>query len=94
LYPHCAYQPYRVQVISSDDEIIVQRMLALSKKLNELQKIVEDERCFRKTIIWEKIQATSIRDFPCLTLQDLHRIMIGIYQIKRRGATRTYGGKW
>ncbi|KYN39313.1 hypothetical protein ALC56_06300, partial [Trachymyrmex septentrionalis] len=35
-------------------------------QINDLQKIVEDERWFRKTTILEKIQATS-RDFSRLT---------------------------
>jgi len=58
-------------------------MLALFKKPNDLQKKVEDKRWLRKTTIWEKMEATSIRDFPRLTLEDLHRITIGIYQIKQ-----------
>jgi len=78
-----AYRSPRVQVTSPHDEIIAQRMLALSKKPNDLQKKVEDKRWLRKTTIWEKIEATSIRDFPRLTLEDLHRITIGIYQIKQ-----------
>jgi len=78
-----AYRPPRVQVTSPHDEIIAQRMLALSRKPNDLQKKVEDKRWLRKTTIWEKIEATSIRDFPRLTLEDLHRITIGIYQIKQ-----------
>jgi len=46
-----AYRPPRVQVTSPHDEIIAQRMLASSKKPNDLQKKVEDKRWLRKTTI-------------------------------------------
>jgi len=52
-----AYRPPQVYASSDDDEIIAEKMLALSKKVNELQKLVEDNNWGRKTVIWNKIEA-------------------------------------
>lgn len=58
-------------------------MLALSKKKNDLQECVERNGWNRKSVIWEKIDASSLDDFPRLTMDDLHRITIGVYQLKQ-----------
>ena len=55
-------------------------MLALSRKSNHLQKIVEDNKWITKIIIWEKVEASSL---PRLTIQNLQRITIGVYQLKQ-----------
>lgn len=78
-----AYRPPRKQASSGDDYIVAQRMLALSKKENSLQECVENNGWTKKRVIWEKIDATSLEDFPRLTLDDLHRITIGVYQLKQ-----------
>ena len=46
-----AYRPPWVNAMSLDDDIIAQRMLALTKKLNNLQKIVKDKHWSKKKII-------------------------------------------
>jgi hypothetical protein len=56
-----AYRPPRVEASSPDDEIIAQRMLARSRKTNDLQKYIEDNGWIRRSVIWRKIEATSIR---------------------------------
>lgn len=58
-------------------------MLSLSKKENSLQKIVDANGWARKRVIWETIEATSLVDFPRLTINDLRRITIGVYQLKQ-----------
>jgi len=58
-------------------------MLALSKKENKLQKMVDNNGWARKRVIWENIVATSLVDFPRLTMNDLQRITIGVYQLKQ-----------
>jgi len=37
-----AYRPPRVHASSDNDEIIAETMLVLSRKVNKLQKVVED----------------------------------------------------
>lgn len=78
-----AYKPPRKQAASADDQIIAQRMLALSKKENTLQKRVESNGWNRKTVIWEELVAESLEDFPQLTMEDLRRVTIGVYQLKQ-----------
>lgn len=78
-----AYKPPRKQAASEDDYVIARRMLALSKKENCLQKYIESNGWLRKTVIWKELEATSVEDFPRLTLEDLQRITIGVYQIKQ-----------
>jgi len=76
-----AYRPPRVSATCHDDAIIADRMLALSKKENKLQKMVDNNGWARKRVIWENIVATSLVDFPRLTMNDLQRITIGVYQL-------------
>lgn len=78
-----AYRPPRINATSLDDDIIAQRKLALTKKPNNLQKIVEDKHWSRKKIVWDKMEASSISNFPRLTLEDLRRITIGVYFLKQ-----------
>lgn len=72
------YRPPRVEASSPDDEIIAQRMLAQSRKMNNLEKYIKDNGWIKRLVIWRKIEASSIADFPRLTLDDLHKITIGI----------------
>lgn len=74
------YRPPRVEAASPDDEIIAQRMLAQNRNTNNLQKYIKG---IKRLIIWRKIEVTSIADFPRLTLDDLHKITIGVYQLKQ-----------
>lgn len=78
-----AYRPPRKCATSPDDRIIASRMLALSKMKNDLQECVERNGWSRKTVIWQKVDASSLGNFPHLTMEDLHRLTIGVYQLKQ-----------
>ncbi|CAH1114655.1 unnamed protein product [Psylliodes chrysocephalus] len=77
-------RPLKREASKPDDEVIAQRMLNLSSKDNTLKKYIEDNRWERKTVtIWDKVDGSSLEDFPRLTLADLHRLTIGVYQLKQ-----------
>lgn len=79
-----AFRPPRREASKPDDEVIAQRMLNLSSKDNTFQKYIQDNRWERKTVtIWDKVDGSSLQDFPRLTLSDLHRLTIGVYQLKQ-----------
>ena len=47
------------------------------------KKKVDDNGWCKKRVIWETIEETSLMDFPRLTIDDLRRITIGVYQLKQ-----------
>lgn len=73
LYLHYAYRPPRTQV-TSDDEIIAQRVLGLAQQPNNLQKTVQDYGWDRKS----HMKRSRINDFPRLTLEDFHQLTLGV----------------
>lgn len=77
-----AFRPPRVKK-EYGDEIIAERMLRLVDQPNHLKSLVERENWMKQRVIWQKIDAQALNDFPKLTLEELRTLTIGIYQIKQ-----------
>lgn len=50
--------------------------------INELKNEIEERGLKRMTTRWERASASSVIDFPKLSMEDLKRITLGSYQIK------------
>lgn len=59
-------------------------MLKLVKQPNQLKALVESENWMKRRVVWQKTQAESLTDFPRLTINELHNLTLGVYQIKQR----------
>nr|XP_018915633.1 PREDICTED: uncharacterized protein LOC109043056 [Bemisia tabaci] len=77
-----AFRPPRI-LDSHDAHTKAQRMLALSKRGNELQAQVIRENWSQKRVIWKKMDARELEDFPRLTVEEIEFMTFGRYQLKQ-----------
>jgi len=77
-----AFRPPRVKK-NDEQEIVAKRMLRLVEKPNQLKLLVETENWTKQRVIWQKMEAQTLKDFPKLTLNELRNLTLGIYQIKQ-----------
>lgn len=75
-----AYRPPRVFDKTSDtaDAERIKNRLSL---LNELQERVEANRYDTRSVIYKKIDAETLEDFPRLSLNELKDLTLGVYQV-------------
>jgi len=62
-----AFQPPRVKK-NDEQEIVAKRMLRRVEKPNQLKLLVETENWTKQRVIWQKMEAQTLKDFPKLTL--------------------------
>lgn len=63
-------------------DIISEACTSETSQSNELKEEIEQLGLKRMTTRWEKASASSVLDFPKLSMEDLKRITLGTYQIK------------
>jgi len=67
-------------------EIVAEKMLRLVEKPNQLKLLMETENWTKQQVIWRKMEAQTLKDFPKLT-HKLRNLTLGIYQVKQ---TKSY----
>lgn len=63
-------------------DVILQELADLTTKTNELKEEIDRLGIQRMTARWEKATGNSVPDFPVLSMEDLKRFTLGVYQIK------------
>lgn len=65
-----------------EDEADAAKMLYLSKQVNNLQRLVEDNGLNRRPTQWQPVPECGIENFPTLDEEQLRNLTCGTYQLK------------
>jgi len=56
--------------------IVAEKMLRLVEKSNQLKLLMETENWTKQRVIWQKMEAQTLKDFPKLTLNKLRNLTL------------------
>lgn len=66
----------------SENDFQKEIMEGIFSKIDEVNELEEEVKTFsKKSSVWKKVDEISAQDFPRLTLEDLKKITLGIYQL-------------